>query len=136
MVDLKKAVTCTATIIAPRQLVNKKRMFKPSYTITVTHLNGTQESFPAKAGTNLRKALLQQGISPYTACTRRLNCGGRGLCATCGVWINGDAPAPKHWHDKAARRFGYPRLSCQVTIGRDLEVEMVEKWIWGGRRGR
>jgi ferredoxin len=109
-------------------------MGKPSHKITVTLLDGQQASFEAAPGTNLRQALLQQGISPYTYYTRRLNCGGRGLCATCGVWINGDVPAPQHWHDKAARRFGYPRLSCQVTIEQDLQVELVEKWIWGGRR--
>ncbi|MCR9100832.1 MAG: 2Fe-2S iron-sulfur cluster-binding protein [bacterium] len=109
-------------------------MGKASPTITVTFLDGKQTRFQAEAGTNLRQALLQQGISPYTSYTRRLNCGGRGLCATCGVWINGNAPAPQHWHDKAARRFGYPRLSCQVTIEQDLQVELVEKWIWGGRR--
>lgn len=111
-------------------------MGKSSHTVTVTQLNGSKAHFQAEAGTNLRQALLRQGISPYTTYTHRLNCGGRGLCATCGVWINGNAPAPEHWHDKAARRFGYPRLSCQVTIDRDLEVEMVEKWIWGGRRGK
>jgi ferredoxin len=114
--------------------MTQKPMAKPSHKIIVTQLDGQQVSFQAAPGTNLRQALLQQGISPYTSYTRRLNCGGRGLCATCGVWINGDVPAPQHWHDKAARRFGYPRLSCQVTIDRDLEVELVEKWIWGGWR--
>jgi ferredoxin len=116
--------------------MTQKPMEKSSHKITVTQLDGQQASFEAAPGTNLRQALLEQGISPYTSYTRRLNCGGRGLCATCGVWINGNAPAPQHWHDKAARRFGYPRLSCQVTIEQDLHVELVEKWIWGGRRKR
>ena len=116
------------------ELSFSKAMSPTLHTLTVRNLDGRPESFQAEAGTNLRQALLQRGISPYTAYTRRLNCGGRGLCATCGVWITSDAPAPEHWHDKAAHRFGYPRLSCQVTIDRDMEVELVEKWIWGGRR--
>lgn len=85
-------------------------------------------------GTNLRRALLAAGLSPYADLTDRLNCGGRGLCATCGVWID-DAPRPGHWHDLLAERFGYPRLSCQITIERDMVVYLIpEKRIWGGRR--
>lgn len=85
-------------------------------------------------GSNLRKALLASGISPYTSITQNLNCGGRGICATCGVWIIKNEPTPNHWHDKAAKQFGYPRLSCQITIEEPMTIELVEKWIWGGRR--
>jgi ferredoxin len=85
-------------------------------------------------GPNLRRVLIDAGLSPYTALTRQLNCGGRGLCATCGVWLEADAPAPQHWHDQLAARFGYPRLSCQITITRDLIVRLVaDKRIWGRR---
>ncbi|MDX1616195.1 MAG: 2Fe-2S iron-sulfur cluster binding domain-containing protein [Candidatus Promineifilaceae bacterium] len=85
-------------------------------------------------GSNLRRALLEAGVSPYTALTRRANCGGRGLCATCGVHID-SAPSAEHWHDKLAQRFGYPRLSCQITVENDLTVRLLpEKWIWGQRR--
>lgn len=87
-------------------------------------------------GTNLRRALLEADLSPYAALTRRANCGGRGLCATCGVWID-DAPDPDHWHDLLAARFGYPRLSCQVTVERDMTVHLLpDKWIWGSRDGQ
>lgn len=86
-------------------------------------------------GANLRRALLEAGFSPYAALTRRANCGGRGLCATCGVWIE-DAPAAVHWHDRLAERFGYLRLSCQVAVERDLVVRLDrEKRVWGARRG-
>jgi ferredoxin len=85
-------------------------------------------------GANLREVLLQEGNSPYTWVTRRLNCGGRGICATCGVWIEEGEPAPEHWHDRIGSRFGYPRLSCQVTIDRDMTVRILtDKWIWGRR---
>lgn len=85
-------------------------------------------------GANLRHVLLEHGFSPYTPVTKRLNCGGRGICATCGVWIEADAPAPQHWHDKLADGFGYPRLSCQVFLHADMTIRLVaDKWIWGGR---
>jgi ferredoxin len=88
----------------------------------------------ARHGANLRRVLLRHGLSPYTRWTRHLNCGGRGLCATCGVRIEDPAPPPTHWHDRLAARFGYPRLSCQITVTRPLAVRLLpEKIIWGGR---
>ncbi|MEM1415303.1 MAG: 2Fe-2S iron-sulfur cluster-binding protein [Myxococcota bacterium] len=85
------------------------------------------------AGTRLRRALLDAGLSPYAPATRRLNCGGNGICATCGVWVT-PAPAPVHWHDRAAARFGYPRLSCQIRVEEDLEVELLaDKRVWDAR---
>ncbi|MFC7203357.1 2Fe-2S iron-sulfur cluster-binding protein [Haloferax namakaokahaiae] len=84
-------------------------------------------------GTILRDALLESGLSPYTRVTRRANCGGRGLCATCGVRISVGAPSAEHWHDRLADRFGYPRLSCQIRVTEPMTVELVEKVVWGGR---
>lgn len=86
-------------------------------------------------GANLRQSLLTHGFSPYTLITKRLNCGGRGLCATCGVWIEEQAPEPKHWHDRIGNHFGYPRLSCQVTVEQDMTIRLLsDKVIWGKRR--
>ncbi len=88
------------------------------------------------AGANLRRALLDAGLSPYAALTRRANCGGRGLCATCGVRFEAGEPPPVHWHDKLAANFGYPRLSCQITVDRDMTIRILtEKIIWGARDG-
>jgi ferredoxin len=85
-------------------------------------------------GANLRRALLEAGISPYAPLPRRVNCGGRGLCATCGVWVEAGEPAPLHWHDRAAAAFGYPRLSCQMRVDADMTVRILtEKVIWGAR---
>ncbi|PEN13641.1 (2Fe-2S)-binding protein [Longibacter salinarum] len=85
-------------------------------------------------GVNLRLLLLENDLSPYVPLTENLNCGGRGLCATCGIRFDGEAPTPEHWHDKAAARFGYPRLSCQIQVNRDLSVRLLpEKRIWGKR---
>jgi ferredoxin len=86
----------------------------------------------APKGATLRDVLRERDCSPYTRLTERLNCGGRGLCGTCGVRIE-PAPEPTHVHDALAARWGYPRLSCQVTLAEDLRVRIPEKVIWGGR---
>lgn len=95
---------------------------------------GESHEFDVERGRTLRNALLEHALSPYTDLTTRLNCGGRGLCATCGVRIVDGEPVPEHWHDSAADRFGYPRLSCQISIEEPMTVALVEdKRVWGGR---
>ena len=101
---------------------------------TLTILTHDQtHTLTVEPGANLRRVLLDQGFSPYAPLTRRLNCGGRGLCATCGVWIDDGTPPPAHWHDRIGAWFGYPRLSCQITITADMTVRLLDdKRIWGG----
>ncbi|MDX2136866.1 MAG: 2Fe-2S iron-sulfur cluster binding domain-containing protein [Chloroflexota bacterium] len=104
-----------------------------THTLTVL-INDETRTFTAPHGANLRRFLLEQGITPYTTLTQVANCGGRGICATCGVWIETGEPAPRHWHDRAAAAFGYPRLSCQISIESDMSVRILtDKVIWGGR---
>jgi ferredoxin len=96
---------------------------------------GKSSRIQVPVGSNLRQVLLEAGFSPYTQLTRRLNCGGRGLCATCGVWIVAAEPQPQHWHDRLADQYGYPRLSCQITVTEPMSIEMIpDKVIWGKRR--
>jgi len=92
----------------------------------------TESELTVEQGRVLRDVLLEAGFSPYSRLTERANCGGRGLCATCGVRI-AERVEPEHWHDTLAARFGYPRLSCQIEIEQDLRVELVEKVVWGSR---
>ena len=102
-------------------------------TLTVL-IDDASRRIEVPAGANLRRALLDAGISPYAPLTRRANCGGRGLCATCGVRITENAPAPAHWHDQIGNRFGYPRLSCQVSVQDDMTIRILTgKIIWGRR---
>ena len=103
--------------------------------LRVTDRSGRVHDLEAERGANLRRSLLGAGLSPYVALTERANCGGRGLCATCGVWL-APAPPPTHWHDRLAAAWGYPRLSCQVSVEDDLEVEIPDKVVWGRRRAR
>jgi len=56
---------------------------------------------------------------------RDLRCGGR----------LDEEPPPRHWHDRLAARWGYPRLSCQITVDRPLTVFLLpEKRVWGSRQ--
>lgn len=104
-------------------------------TVTLTVIDADQRhELHVETGQTVREALLDAGLSPYTRLTERANCGGRGLCATCGVRLHEDIEAT-HWHDKLASRFGYPRLSCQLDVQDGLVVELDhEKRIWGHRR--
>jgi ferredoxin len=101
--------------------------------VTVHDVAGETHRITAEPGTNLRRLLLDHDLSPYTRVTGRANCGGRGLCATCGVRLLGEDLPPAHWHDALADRFGYPRLSCQLTVEDDLTVAIPEKIVWGRR---
>lgn len=104
-----------------------------SETVRLVVVDGeTEAELVVGRGRVLRDVLLEAELSPYSRLTERANCGGRGLCATCGVRVSG--VEPDHWHDRLAARFGYPRLSCQITVDRDLRVELVEKVVWGNRR--
>lgn len=105
-----------------------------SGTVTVVVVDGDdRHELTVPAGANLREALRSADLSPYARLTERANCGGRGLCATCGVRLRDDV-APEHWHDALAARFGYPRLSCRIEVTEDLVVALDrEKRVWGRR---
>ncbi|NJK82414.1 MAG: 2Fe-2S iron-sulfur cluster binding domain-containing protein [Chloroflexaceae bacterium] len=85
-------------------------------------------------GSNLRRVLLDANLSPYVPITTFANCGGRGLCGTCGIRFEAGEPAPFHWHDRLAAHYGYPRLSCQISIDGPMTVRLlIDKVIWGKR---
>lgn len=99
--------------------------------ITV-YFNGHKKIIETEKGSNLRKVLIKNGCSPYSTIGERFNCGGNGICAMCGVWITQHEPKPNHWHDWIAKKSGYSRLSCQITIEAPLEIQIDEnKTIWG-----
>ena len=99
--------------------------------IPVTVISGDEKTtIEVERGTTLRDALLQRGFPVYGTVSQYANCGGRGLCSTCTVEVD-PAPEPTHWHDAAAVRFGYPRLSCCIEVERPLTVRLLEKHIWG-----
>ena len=99
--------------------------------IPVTVIDGEEETtLSVERGRILRDVLLEHGFEVYGTVSKHANCGGRGLCSTCTVEIE-DAPEPTHWHDAAAVRFGYPRLSCCITVDAPMTVRLLDKHIWG-----
>ena len=102
--------------------------------VPVTVVGGDSETtIRVPSGTVLRDALSERGFSVYGSVSRVANCGGRGICGTCGVRIEESVPAAGY-HDAAAKRFGYPRLSCRITVTEPLTVELIEKVLWGQLR--
>lgn len=100
-------------------------------TVAVTVVDGEDEqTIDVERGQILRDALLDRGFEVYGTVSKHANCGGRGLCATCTVDIDPQI-APEHWHDRAAVQFGYPRLSCQITVEEPLTVRLLDKHVWG-----
>jgi len=94
----------------------------------------TETELTATDGQNLRTLLLDAGFEVYAPAAKVANCGGNGLCASCGVRVHtddGTEPTADHWHDRLAARYGYPRLSCQVSVTEPLTVELIEKRYWG-----
>lgn len=91
---------------------------------------GEETTVEVAAGANLRDALLERDFPVYGTVSRYANCGGRGLCSTCTVEVD-PAPEPTHWHDAAAVRFGYPRLSCCIRVEEPLTVRLLDKYVWG-----
>lgn len=81
----------------------------------------TWREFAVNRGTNLRSALVAEGLSPHNWVTQYLNCQGHGLCGTCTVRVEGDVPPPTQWLDRMTAKFS-SRLSCQMTIDRDMTI--------------
>ena len=103
-----------------------------SESIPVTVRDGDSETtIHVEQGEILRDALLAHDFQVYGSVSRRANCGGRGLCGTCGVRVREGTPEPEQWHDAAAERWGYPRLSCQMRVTGPMVVDLVEKVVWG-----
>ena len=101
------------------------------FSIRVYDSNGELlASISGLKGEILRQVLISNHLSPHAKATSRLNCFGNGICATCGVFIKQEVTA-QHWHDKLAKRFCYPRLSCQVKIDADLDIMIPKKLVWG-----
>jgi ferredoxin len=100
-------------------------------TLTVETPDGDTRELSADPDAVLRDVLLDADLSPHSRYAVA-NCGGRGICATCGVRL-ADPPAPEHWHDDLADRFGYPRLSCQIRVRDGMYVTIPSKRVWGGR---
>lgn len=92
---------------------------------------GQMMEFSVPRGEMLRTVLLKNDLSPYGPYTQKLNCGGNGICATCGILPIEGIPEAKHWHDRLAAKYGYPRLACQIEVNAPMSIRLIdEKGIW------
>lgn len=92
---------------------------------SVTVHTGTRTyELEVESGTTLRQALRDHGLSPHNSVTVVANCGGQGHCGVCAVEITEGAPAPDQWLDQGLSAVGAGRLSCQVTVNRNMVVHL------------
>lgn len=101
--------------------------------ITIKYIDGADEKIlKANKGDNLLQVLKSNQIDVYGSASSKINCGGNGLCATCGVYVISGRANSNHWHDQLAEKFGYPRLTCQIVLEEDLIIKKPERKImWG-----
>ncbi len=85
-------------------------------------------------GANLRKTLLNNGISPYVGKDKFLNCFGNGLCGTCRVEIVDGKGAPPMTALEESSLIGLTpfygrsvpkntRLACRLAVMKDMAVK-------------
>ena len=93
------------------------------------------KTFQCPKGASLREVLLLHELSPHNGASKYLNCFGLGTCGTCTVKLTGKVhpltPVEKiRLNLPPHRQEDGLRLSCQVVVEHDLEVE---KWegFWG-----
>jgi ferredoxin len=84
----------------------------------------TRYRFEVESGISLRQALRRNGHSPHNSVTSVANCGGRGHCGLCTVRISEGAPAPTQILDSTLNGMGIGRLSCLITVDRDMTVRL------------
>jgi ferredoxin len=99
--------------------------------ITLANENKTIE---VPVGANLRRALLNNGVSPYIGIAKLINCHGFELCGTCRVEVvDGKGASARKEDEEQTLIISTPfyarkiekniRLSCQVSVTGDLTVK-------------
>lgn len=86
-------------------------------------------------GDELREALLEAGLSPHNGASNYANCGGRGVCGTCAVEVEGPTSAMDE--EERSRLSKWPhdldsglRLACQTHVEGDVAVRK-HGGFWG-----
>ena len=107
-----------------------------------------KKTIEVPAGTNLRKAALENGFQVYWGPHQILNCLGWGSCGSCKVMITkGQDNVSKPGLKERLRILAGPllffwrignekslRLSCQCKVNGDIEVETTPMGNWHGER--
>ncbi len=95
-------------------------------------------------GANLRDEARKAGIEVYEGIHKWVNCMGHATCGTCRVLVKNDTVkncSPKTFLEKARLALGFEnigheeemRLSCQVKVMGDLDVETTPAFNWNGK---
>ena len=103
--------------------------------ITLANENTTVE---VPVGANLRRVLLNNGVSPYIGLAKLINCRGFELCGTCRVEVvEGKGASPRKDDEEQTLISSTPfyarkiekniRLSCQVSVTGDMTVKTYPK---------
>jgi ferredoxin len=95
------------------------------------------EEIECEENADLRAVLLDaaESESPHNGPTQYLNCGGRAMCGTCAVDVDGDVSDPTA---REERRLSLPphdrdaglRLACQTRVQGDVDVRK-HRGFWG-----
>ena len=82
------------------------------------------QAIDVQAGRSIREIALEVGIYPNREFFRGFNCGGRGLCGTCKVWVHAPdkATSPPNLRERFHGMGDGRRLACQTRVLGDLEV--------------
>jgi ferredoxin len=107
-----------------------------------------KKEIEVEPGANLRKVALKEGIELYPGIHKYVNCMGFAQCASCRVQITKglENVSPQGWWEKLRltvgpdtwfARLGHEqdlRLSCQVEVNGDIEVQTRPEPNWHGER--
>ena len=83
------------------------------------------QTLDVQAGRSVREIALEAGIYPNREYFRGFNCGGRGLCGTCKVWLReltDHAVSPPNMRERFHGMGDGRRLACQARVQGDIEV--------------
>jgi len=97
-------------------------------------LSNEGKTIEVPVGANLRRALLNNGISPYIGIAKLINCRGHELCGTCRVEVvDGKGASPRREDEESTLVSSTPfyarkieknvRLACQTSVTGDITVK-------------
>jgi 2Fe-2S ferredoxin len=92
-------------------------------TVWFLAVDGTRHEVKVPGGTSLMRAAIDAGVSGIVG-----ECGGNAMCATCHIYLEGDAGRggvseveDAMLDETAAPRKASSRLSCQITATPDFD---------------
>ncbi len=94
------------------------------------------KTYKAEKGSNLRKALLEQGANLYNGKAQYINCRGLGSCGTCAIEVI-EGKVNQTTKIEKIRKKIYPhtpnsplRFACQITLEENLSIKK-HSGFWG-----